>query len=537
MAFWGIEVKPGKPFTHAPLNARLHLSQATLGMGNGVQKSIVQCNVGNSRPVFLCSLFPDLADCCQLNLEFEESDEVVFSVIGPRTVHLTGYYLGPASLDHHRSDESEPYGEDIAETKPEKTKISEESDHGGSFIDDDDDPQAFSSAEEFPAGLGSNEELQGLKFKGRRGKHRKLRKKYQKSESDNGSSQKRDFTNVVAPRELLNSEAEDALPLSSLFSVKCTSKGGKDDIGGEARKETGNCNNNETEDNATVLEGINGVQLERESGIRNVDNLEELVKEEKLSEGDHCVVEEVMMEQTDQDQKLASNEKCQSDNLLLTPSQVGTDDGAKLNCKRRIRFEDNDTKTDEVLENGSNLNPVIEDVPMEDKETQNKVNDDHSKKRKKKRRCKDEGEEDATKMEPPVLSSPTKEQSVVDSKDKNTNNQEIQLSNGIIIEEMEMGKPNGKIVSLGKKVRVHYTLKLKDSGEVIDSSADKGHLTFRLAEGKVPELWKVGLDGMRVGGKRRLKVPPSVSFTKEGTSEDIPPNSWLVFEAELLKVR
>ncbi|XP_039062803.1 peptidyl-prolyl cis-trans isomerase FKBP53-like [Hibiscus syriacus] len=363
--------------------------------------------------------------------------------------------------------------------------------------------------------LLANEEQQGLKLKGRRGKHRRLRKKYQKIESDNGSSQKRDFTNAVAPRELLNSETEDALPLSSLFSVKCTSKSGKDDKGGEvSRKETGNCKNNETEDNATVLKGINGVQLERESGIRNVDNLEELVKEEKLSEADHCVVEEVMMEQNDQNQKLASNEKCQSDNLLLTPSQVGTDDEAKLN-----------------------LNPVIEDVPMEDKETQNQVNDDHSKKRKKKRRCKDEGEEDATKMEPPVLSSPTKEQSVVDSKDKNTNDQEIQLSNGIIIEELEMGKPDGKIASLGKKVRFHYTVKLKDSGEVIDSSADKGHLTFRLAEGKVPELWKVGLDGMRVGGKRRLTVPPSVSCTKEGTSEDIPPNSWLVFEVELLKVR
>ncbi|XP_039062800.1 peptidyl-prolyl cis-trans isomerase FKBP15-3-like [Hibiscus syriacus] len=130
---------------------------------------------------------------------------------------------------------------------------------------------------------------------------------------------------------------------------------------------------------------------------------------------------------------------------------------------------------------------------------------------------------------------PEKEQSV-DLNGKNTNDQEIQLSNGIMIEELEKGKPNGKIASLGKKVRVHYTVKLKDSGEVIDSSADKGHLTFRLVEGQAQETWKVGIDGMQVGGKRRLTVPPWVS-TKEGRGENIPPNSWLVFEVELVKVR
>ena len=77
-------------------------------MGLARKKSIVQCNVGNKRPVFVCCLFPEKAECCQLNLEFEESDEVVFSVIGPRAVHLTGYYLPTSSLNHH-NDESYPY--------------------------------------------------------------------------------------------------------------------------------------------------------------------------------------------------------------------------------------------------------------------------------------------------------------------------------------------------------------------------------------------------------------------------------------------
>ena len=81
--------------------------QATLGIGSATTKSIVQCNVGNKRPVFLCSLFPEKTESCQLNLEFEEVEEVIFSVIGPRSVHLTGYYL--SGRNYSRDDESYPF--------------------------------------------------------------------------------------------------------------------------------------------------------------------------------------------------------------------------------------------------------------------------------------------------------------------------------------------------------------------------------------------------------------------------------------------
>lgn len=82
------------------------MAQATLGIGTGTKKSVVQCNVGKRSPVFLCSLFPQQSESCQLNLEFEEADEVVFSVIGPISVHLTGYYVGGSR--HYKQDESYP---------------------------------------------------------------------------------------------------------------------------------------------------------------------------------------------------------------------------------------------------------------------------------------------------------------------------------------------------------------------------------------------------------------------------------------------
>nr|GMD71596.1 peptidyl-prolyl cis-trans isomerase FKBP43-like [Ipomoea batatas] len=64
-----------------------------MGIGDSTTRSLVQCNVGNKTPVFLCALLPDKTESCHLDLEFEEEDSVVFSVLGPRSVHLTGYYL------------------------------------------------------------------------------------------------------------------------------------------------------------------------------------------------------------------------------------------------------------------------------------------------------------------------------------------------------------------------------------------------------------------------------------------------------------
>lgn len=73
-------------------------TQATLGVevskgekGTGGKKCVLQCAVKNKDPVFLCVLMPEQSETCHLDLEFEE--EVSFSVIGSRSVHLAGYYV------------------------------------------------------------------------------------------------------------------------------------------------------------------------------------------------------------------------------------------------------------------------------------------------------------------------------------------------------------------------------------------------------------------------------------------------------------
>lgn len=108
--------------------------------------------------------------------------------------------------------------------------------------------------------------------------------------------------------------------------------------------------------------------------------------------------------------------------------------------------------------------------------------------------------------------------------------------NGLIIEELSMGKPDGKRAISGKKVKVHYIGKLQKNGKIFDSNVGKAPFQFRLGIGQVIKGWDVGVLGMRVGDRRRLTIPPAMGYGQKGAAPLIPPNAWLVFEVELVDV-
>lgn len=88
----------------------------------------------------------------------------------------------------------------------------------------------------------------------------------------------------------------------------------------------------------------------------------------------------------------------------------------------------------------------------------------------------------------------------------------------------------------GKQVSVHYTGTLTN-GQKFDSSHDRGKpFGFPLGAGRVIKGWDQGVAGMKVGGKRKLVIPPELGYGARGFPPVIPPNSTLVFEVELLGV-
>ncbi len=100
--------------------------------------------------------------------------------------------------------------------------------------------------------------------------------------------------------------------------------------------------------------------------------------------------------------------------------------------------------------------------------------------------------------------------------------------------DQKVGK--GATAVAGKLVTVHYVGRLSD-GKQFDSSVDKNSpFKFTLGAGQVIPGWDRGLQGMKVGGKRKLTIPPHLGYGQRGAGQMIPPNSTLVFDVELLKV-
>jgi len=102
------------------------------------------------------------------------------------------------------------------------------------------------------------------------------------------------------------------------------------------------------------------------------------------------------------------------------------------------------------------------------------------------------------------------------------------------IEDIKVG--DGAEATSGKKVTVHYVGTLSN-GNKFDSSRDRGKdFSFELGRGQVIKGWDQGVAGMKIGGMRKLTIPPDLAYGERGFPPVIPPGSTLVFEVELLGV-
>lgn len=458
MAFWGIEIKPGKPHLHQfdDERGRLHLSQATLGSGSSKEKAVVVCNVGDKKPIYLCSLLPRKMETCSLNIEFEEYDEVTFSVEGPHSIHLSGFFYGEkpdSDGDDYESDSDEEGSLEAAEMGSE-----DDSD----FAFDEEDDLTDNEMDMMP---NSGVRIEEIVDEDQPANENATPAQSKKNKKDNSQGQ------IVVKKPsnvpVLESEDEDGFPISSKTKEKTSVPESKQESEGTAGK------------------GQNG-QGKRKKGT---DDSEKSAKKKK-------------------------DESVKGDDTTSQPEKIEAptpESDVKKSKKKKKNKKEKDTKEDS---NNNNKNEIQEEETNQD-QTPGKA-------KKEKQKNKPETNTPGSKVK--------------ESENENKPSQIRTFPNGLVIEEIQMGKPNGKRADPGKKISMRYIGKLKKNGKIFDSNIGQPPFKFRLGVGQVIAGWDVGVKGMRVGDKRRLTIPPAMGYGAKGAGAAIPPNAWLVFDVELIDV-
>jgi peptidylprolyl isomerase len=106
------------------------------------------------------------------------------------------------------------------------------------------------------------------------------------------------------------------------------------------------------------------------------------------------------------------------------------------------------------------------------------------------------------------------------------------------LEVTDVTEGDGTEATPGKTVSVHYVGVAHSTGEQFDASYDRGSpLDFRLGVGQVISGWDTGVQGMKVGGRRKLVIPPHLAYGDRGAGGAIKPGETLIFVVDLLDVR
>ena len=203
-------------------------------------------------------------------------------------------------------------------------------------------------------------------------------------------------------------------------------------------------------------------------------------------------------------------------------------------------FDDDSDDDEEEAVKGRSKEIVITEITEGDEEEEKKAEKKNSSKAAAPP-TKDTAKKRKAQEAPTVTKEPRKK---TEPKTTTTQTQPAQKSskvrtfpNGFEIHVLKQGRPDAPLAKPGKKVEVKYIGRLKSNNEVFDQTRGNKTFKFRLGVGEVIKGWDRGVDGMRVGDKRELVVPPQMAYGAAGVRGAIPGNSWLNFEVELISVK
>ncbi|KAH8968039.1 hypothetical protein BDL97_03G108600 [Sphagnum fallax] len=477
MSFWGVQIQPDEPFTEPePEGVKLHVTHATLGLeSKGKKRTVVKCEVGDRPELLLCSLIPGVLESCSLDLHFDE--EVVFTVSGDASVHLTGYY--ESHEDHYDSKAAKDYvsedGYEFSDDDSDETydliddeALSDEDYDTDDYSDDDIPvPSSVRIEEVNEDHIASAGQLKMITD----GTESKKRKKDQVSKKE---ADKSAVKSAVEDGDGDSSEDEDGFALPGKHSdSKCP-----------------------------VVFGMNSTQIPSKmegafdfstDGKKKKKKKEKPVKMQQAAKEENIKTLELMADGEVQ-QFAAPSKGVNKTPKSITEKKMGAKQGTVEIPNKQASWEMPQLA---VPVKGNGKTPAK--TPMEERV--------------------------ATKQGTVVKPSKT-ESSVVKKH-----------SNGLNIEDITMGKSDGKQAKPGKRVSMRYIGKLVSNGKIFDSNIGKKPFDFRLGAGEVIKGWDIGVNGMRVGDKRRLTIPPQMAYGPEGVKGTIPGNAWLTFDVELVAVK
>jgi len=136
------------------------------------------------------------------------------------------------------------------------------------------------------------------------------------------------------------------------------------------------------------------------------------------------------------------------------------------------------------------------------------------------------------KKEAPKKAEAKKETPKKEAPKKEENNKKV-LANGLVIEDVKVG--TGAPAKSGKKIGMRYIGRLT-TGKVFDKNTSGKPFNFNLGRGEVIKGWDLGIQGMMLGGERKLTIPPALAYGAQGAPPDIPRNATLVFEVKLISL-
>nr|XP_033323023.1 46 kDa FK506-binding nuclear protein [Megalopta genalis] len=199
--------------------------------------------------------------------------------------------------------------------------------------------------------------------------------------------------------------------------------------------------------------------------------------------------------------------------------------------------EGEDSKVNQ--EEGENSDESGDDNEEEQEDEQNKLRPHQKDKKNKQQEKKKEDINKLVNGKDTKLDQPNK-QKKNKGKQQQSNEQNAQsnpkkrlVEGGVQIEELKLG--SGTLAKAGRFVSVYYVGRLKN-GKKFDSTTQGEGFKFKLGKGEVIKGWDVGIAGMKIGGKRRITIPPTMAYGAKGSPPVIPGNATLVFEVELRNV-